>query len=200
MTPTEARTSLLLEQIANGGREDAVLLDELLDCFSQRAFGVLLLIAIIPALLPVPFGVGAISGPLVALLGLQLLLVLQHPWLPGPLRRRGIARPRFRRAVERLQPLLRRFERVSRPRLEQLTTHPAGNMFSGLLLILLGALLSLPIPLTNYPFGLLLLGFALALIERDGALLLVAWALGIAACVASALLSREVIELFGRWF
>jgi hypothetical protein len=50
------------------------------------------------------------------------------------------------------------------------------------LLVLLGALLSLPIPFTNYLFGALLLLFALALLERDGALMAVAWVAG-AACV-----------------
>lgn len=200
MTPSTARTSDLLAQMANGERADAVQLDELLDQFSQRAFGVLLLFAIAPALLPVPVGVGAISGPFVALLGLQLLLVFEHPWLPRMLRRRGIARARFRSMTARLQPLLQRFERISRPRLERLITHPAGSMFTGLLLILLGVLISLPIPLTNYPFGLLILGYALALIERDGALLLAVWTIGVAACIASAILSREVMDLLTRAF
>ena len=36
---------------------------------------------------------------------------------------------------------------------------------------MLGILLCLPIPLTNYPFGLILLAYSFALIERDGALM-----------------------------
>ena len=192
------RTSELLDEVANGGRQDDVHIDELLDHFGQRSFGVLLMIAIVPALLPVPVGVGTISGPLVSLIGLQLLLVRPHPWLPRRLRRRGLARARFRRFIDRLRPLLRRFEKVSRPRLKALTTHPAASTVTGLLLILLGILLSLPIPLTNYPFGLLILAYALALIERDGALLLVVWSIGAGACIASVLLSREVLELLGR--
>jgi hypothetical protein len=195
-----ARTSELLDEVANGERTGDVHIDELLAHFRQRSFGGLLLIAIVPALLPVPFGVGAISGPLVSLIGLQLLLVRPHPWLPGFIRRRGLKRERFSRFTARLMPLLLRFERISGPRLEVLTTHFAASMFTGLLLILLGFLLALPIPLTNYPFGLLVLGFAFALIERDGALLLVAWTIGVAACIASVLMSREVIELLGRLF
>jgi hypothetical protein len=37
--------------------------------------------------------------------------------------------------------------------------------------VLLGLLLALPIPLTNYPFGLIILAFSLGYIERDGILL-----------------------------
>jgi len=199
MSP-EARTSLLLDTIAHSDRDDDVHWEELLAAFSQRGFGVMLLVAIVPALLPVPVGVGAISGPLVALVGLQLLLLRRFPWLPAWLRRRGISRPRFGRFVARMRPLLLRFERISGPRLEALTTHAAGNLLTGLLLMLLGGLLSLPIPLTNYPFGLLILAYALALIERDGALLIAAWTLGIGACVASVLLSAEVIDLLQRLF
>jgi hypothetical protein len=55
-----------------------------------------------------------------------------------------------------------------------------GNLVTGLLLLVLGGMLSLPIPLTNYPFGLLILGFAFALIERDGALLVILWAIALA--------------------
>ena len=91
-------------------------------------------------------------------------------------------------------------ERLIRPRLEVLTDHTLANMFTGLLLILLGFLLSLPIPFTNYPFGLLLMAFALALIERDGALMLLLWLVGSGACVASALLSAEVIDVLQRLF
>ncbi len=194
------RTSVLLDRVADNGREDQVQIDELLHHFSQRAFGAMLLFAILPALLPVPFGVGAVSGVLVSLLGLQLLFVLPYPWLPRFVRRRGITRARFRRFNQRLRPMLLRFERVSRPRIEILAEHPAANAFTGLLLLLMGFLLSLPIPLTNYPFGLLVLAFALALIERDGALLLVAWTIATITSIATVLLSSEVINLIGRLF
>lgn len=200
MNPNEPRTSALLQEIASSDRADDVHWEELLASFSERGFGVLLLVAIVPALLPVPVGVGAISGPLVALVGLQLLLTRRFPWVPRMLRRRGVSRPRFKRFVARLQPLLTRFERLIRPRMKALTEHTAANLLTGLLLVLIGALLSLPIPLTNYPFGLLLMAFALALIERDGALLLVAWVIAAAACVASVLLSGEVVDLLQRLF
>ena len=69
--------------------------------------------------------------------------------------------------------------------------------FAGLA-VLLGLLLSLPIPGTNYPLGIILLVYCIALIERDGALLLIAWAVGIAAIITSAMLSSEVVDLVSR--
>jgi hypothetical protein len=180
----ELTTSGLLADIGHGDgtaelpADALVSFDEILQRFSRRAFGVLVLIATLPAFLPLPAGAGAISGPLVALLGAQMLFGMRHPWLPARLRRRGIPRSRFRRFAERMNPWLLRVERLVKPRLAGFTEHLASQLLSGLLLLLLGILLSLPIPLTNYPIGLLILAYAVALIERDGVLLLVAWILG----------------------
>ncbi|MCG6117157.1 MAG: exopolysaccharide biosynthesis protein [Aquimonas sp.] len=171
----------------------------LLDAFGRRAFGALLLLAVMPAFIPLPFGVGAISGPLVSLVGLQMLLGMRRPWLPARVRAHVLDREKLASFTRRAGGVLRWIERLCRPRLNGLATHPVAMAFCGAQLVLLGVLLALPIPLTNYPFGLLLVLYALALIERDGALLLIAWVIGIATIGASVLLSTEVIELLGAW-
>lgn len=193
MISPAAQTSQLLEAIANGGEGDHFDIDELLDRFRRRAFGVLLLVVVLPVLLPIPFGIGALCGPLVSLVGLQLALRLERPWLPKRIRSRPLARESFRRFLARMNPWLRRVERLSRPRIESLFAGNAGNIVTGLMLVALGFLLSLPIPLTNYPFGLLILGYAFALIERDGGLLLLVWGLGLVAVAAFAGVAIEVL-------
>ena len=73
--------------------------------------------------------------------------------------------------------------------------HPLASAFSGLLMILLGLLLALPIPFTNYLFGALLLLFAFALLERDGALMLVAWISGTVAVVVFGFISGNLLQM-----
>jgi len=90
-----------------------------------------------------------------------------------------------------MSPWLARLEKLVRPRLPQVLQHWAAAALTGLLLVLLGLLLSLPIPFTNYLFGALLLLFALALLERDGALMLVAWLAGAASVAVFGLLSGK---------
>lgn len=63
------------------------------------------------------------------------------------------------------------------------------------MLILLGLMLALPLPFTNYFFGALLLAFAFALIERDGAVLIAAWALTLASAGVVAGLGEVLILL-----
>lgn len=171
-------TRALLERIARD-HPGTLPLADLLDACSERAFGLFLLLAILPAFLPLPAGAGAISGPLVSLAGLQLIAQAEHPWLPRWLQRRPIATTSLERFRARLARPLAWLERVSRPRWPAMIDHPAAKATSGTLLVILGVLLALPIPLTNYPFGLVLLVFAVALIERDGRTLALAWTLGL---------------------
>jgi hypothetical protein len=188
-------TAMLLRDLGNSDAEPQIALGDILKRFHTRAFGVLTLMVLLPAFLPVPIGVGAIAGPLVSLTGLQMLIGLSAPWLPRAMRQRHIQRATIARFSVRMEGVLRRLERACRPRLVALTSHTAAHVFTGLQLVLLGILLALPIPLTNYPFGLLLLLYAIALIEHDGVLLLIAWILGCTTIVASALLSSEVLVL-----
>ena len=71
--------------------------------------------------------------------------------------------------------------------------------YTGVLLICLGLLLALPLPMTNFVFAGTLLLFALALMERDGALMLVLWTLSTAGLVATGLLSEELARLVHGW-
>ena len=65
--------------------------------------------------------------------------------------------------------------------------------------MLLGVLTSLPIPFTNFLFGAMALMFALALLERDGALMLLAWLATAIAVAVSGALSGPLIEQVTRW-
>ena len=170
------RTSSLLERIAREDGGPDVSLGELLDRFDGRAFGVLVVVATLPAFLPTPVGAGAIAGPLVVLLGLQMLAGLQHPWLPQWLRRRSFARIRIDHLLDRLGDGMAKVERLCRPR-AGIMLQGAGWRLTGGLMALHGVALSLPVPLTNYPFGFVLVILAIALVERDGALVAACWAL-----------------------
>ena len=180
----------LLDGFTAGDPAELLPLRGLLAGLGRRAFGMLLLVAILPAFIPIPVG-GAISGPLVMLIGVQLLVGRRRPWLPRFIAERGPHRSALLRFYRLIVPWLTKLENVVRPRLPHLLHQRLAALLTGLLLVLLGFLLSLPIPLTNYLFGGLLLMFALALLERDGALLLVAWAGGIVAIAVFGVLSGK---------
>lgn len=185
--PRESGTRAILDRFAAGDPAQTLRLDELLAGLGRRSFGMLLFVSSLPAFIPIPGG-GAVAGPFVLLIGLQLLFGVRRPWLPGFIARRGPRRETLARFDRRLAPWLARLERLVRPRMTMVLDHRVANAFTGLLLLLLGVLISLPLPFTNYLFGAMLLMFAFALLERDGALMLCAWlATGIAVAVSGAL-------------
>lgn len=194
----EAGTRALLDGFAEGDPADVLTLRMLLAGLGRRAFGMLLFVSVLPAFIPVPVG-GAISGPLTILIGAQLLVLRRRPWLPRFVAEHGFPRNALARFDRMISPALARLEHLIRPRLPQVLDHRPAAVLTGLLLILLGLLLSLPIPLTNYLFGGLLLLFALALLERDGALMLVAWAGGIVAIIVFGVLSGSLVAALAPW-
>ena len=194
MSP-DISTRALLHAVADGDPAQELTLGGLLDQFKARAFGVFLLMSVLPAFVPLPMGAGAVSGPLVSLIGLQFLAQMEHPWVPRFLSRRPLSRAGMVKFRDRTARLLRWIEKVSRPRTEVIIDHPVARTFTGLMLVLLGFLLALPLPATNYPFGLILLAYAIALIERDGRLMLLAWALGLAQVAVVSALSGQIAAL-----
>ncbi|KAF1687729.1 hypothetical protein B1992_03500 [Pseudoxanthomonas broegbernensis] len=185
----------LLGTFAQGDPDELLDLDSLLAGLRHSAFGMFLFVSILPGFVPIPGVGGAVGGPLVILIGLQLLVGLARPWLPGFIGRRGPRRRTMARFCNRIAPWLARLEHLVRPRLPRLTGSRLANAFTGLLLVLLGILLALPLPMTNYLFAGVLLLYALALIERDGALLLALWIATAAGLLAMGLLSEQLAEL-----
>lgn len=195
--PPEAGTRALLDRFSEGDPAEIIRLDDVLGGLEERAFGMLLFLSVPTAFIP---GIaGVISGPLVILVGVQLLFGRNEPWLPGFIGRRGPHRQAMTRFRDRLGPWLGRLERVVKPRAHVLLDHPVASAFTGLNLVLLGLLLSLPIPFTNVLFALLLLVFALALLERDGRLLATAWAASVAAIAVFGILSGSLAAAATRW-
>lgn len=194
----EAGTRALLDAYAVGDPDEVLRLRELLSGLGRRAFGMLLVIATLPSFIPIPIG-GAISGPLVVLIGAQLLIGMRRPWLPKFLAERGPHRHALARFDRIVSPWLGRLEKLVRPRLPWLLDNRVAAVLTGLLLVLLGLLLALPIPLTNYLLGGLLLLFGLALLERDGALMIAAWIAGVIAIAIFGVLSGNLAAVAARW-
>ncbi|MCC7635617.1 exopolysaccharide biosynthesis protein [Stenotrophomonas rhizophila] len=194
----------LLAMFDQGDPEARLLLGDILRDLQQSAFGVFLFVAILPAFIPLPGVAGAVSGPLILLIGAQMLFGMRRPWLPGFVARRGPKRGTMHRFLARIDGPLRRLDRLLKPRLPGLLAPWPAHAFTGLLLILTALLLSLPIPFTNYLFGFQLLLFSLALLERDGVLMLLNWIGAIAAVLFFGLSSGQLVsytlEQFQRWF
>jgi len=195
--PTGLRA--LLARLTEGHPDDILPLGILLRGLGHQSFGMLLLIATVPAFVPIPGVGGAIGGPLVLLVGLQLLLGLKRPWLPQMIARRGPKRATLGKLKRAISPWMQRLERLVRPRLALVLDHWSASVFTGLQLVVLAVLLALPIPFTNVLFGLILLLYALSMLERDGVLMLAAWAAGLASILFFGIISGALVAALSQW-
>lgn len=191
-----------LRAVAADGAEERVSVGEILRALHDRAFGAVLLVFAAPNILPVTLpGTSPVTSLPIMMVGVQLLLGFHELHLPAFLARRRFARADLRAVVDRLGPWLERAERLTRPRLPWLVGSLAERLV-GLVALVLGIVLFLPIPLGNIPPGIAVAALGLGLMERDGrwvavGLAVAATSLAIVAAVLLGALELLVLLLHG---
>jgi hypothetical protein len=172
--------SQLVMRIVREHEGERITLGELAAGLRDRAWGGLLLIFAAINLLPLPPGTTTVTGLPLIVITAQLAAGRARPWFPRKVDQRGIATSHLDRVVTKVAPWERRIERIFRPRFVGLTSHRAARVI-GVVGLILSVILWLPIPLGNHAPALALTLFALALIYRDGVLVV----LGLLATIAS---------------
>lgn len=176
-----------------------VCIGDVLDDFGRRSFGVFLLLPPLIELTPiggVP-GVPSFLALIVAITAIQLLLGKDHVWLPAFIQNRSVSGRRLHRALMKLRGAAHWLDERSHKRFKALT-QGVWVQIAALVAIALCALVP---PLELIPFastvGLLpSAAIGLALIVRDGVLMALALALGVAAIgLAGYLISTIVLVL-----
>jgi hypothetical protein len=184
----EKRMSTVLRRLI-GRIEGRIRLAELVGSFGDRTFGALLLIFALPNLIPLPPGSSAILGAPLILISTQLALGRTSLWLPQAVGNRTLASHDLQKLVGYTAPALRRTELLLAPRLDMFL----NDRLIGFACLVLAIVLFLPIPLGNIPPAFAICAFALGLLQRDGAAVLVGWVGTAASLVIVALVSGVVI-------
>jgi hypothetical protein len=106
----------------------------LIDVFEEKSFAILFVFLLGVPALPLPTG-GAthVFEIVAALLALQLIAGRDRIWLPERWRKLSLTGPKQQRFLNGLMKLIRRLERLSRPRLRFLFDHRLSNSVFGLL-------------------------------------------------------------------
>ena len=145
-------------------RTATITVGELVDKAAEAGFafliGILALIAIPFFPLSTPFGLA------IALIGVQMIVGKQHPWLPQRARRRELGISMLDRVATMLARRTRWLLKMTKRRNEMIV---APKMIGfGITLLALGLALPLPIPGSNLVFLIPILIYAIGLLERDG--------------------------------
>lgn len=142
-------------------------LGELSEAFGEKGFGMLLLLLAFPAALPIPApGYATPFGIMMIVLGSQMLRGYQTPQLPEKMKSKVLKYSLLDFSLKNGASLFRFVEFIVRPRLEQQVTSLYRIM--GLIIILMAAFMTLPIPLTNTAPSFVIFVMAASLLEKDG--------------------------------
>jgi hypothetical protein len=184
----DARSQPLRPKIARGGprppglsqvlralaeRDDPqVSLREIMTALSDRSFGALFILIAAPNLIPLPPGSSFIFSVPIIIIAVQLVWGRAFPWLPSRILDRRFDRSILKSLADRLGPALARLEGLLKPRFTILEPRLVDRIV-GLLALIAGVILFLPIPLANFAPALAIVLLGLGMIERDGIVMLI---------------------------
>ena len=111
-------------------------LGSLIDLFEKKSFAILFVLLLGVSALPLPTGGATHVFAIIAmLLALELIAGRDQIWVPERWRKLELAGDKQQRFITALMKMIRRLERLSRPRLRFLFDHRLSNIVFGLLVI-----------------------------------------------------------------
>jgi hypothetical protein len=161
-----------LAQIAEESGPDRIALSELARQLHSRVWGGLLVVFAAINVIPLPPGTNTVIAIPLVLVSAQMVFGRSSPWFPRWIDRRGVTKTELHKLIEKMGPFEARVERIFRPRLGELTG-PAATRAIGLLCMILSVVAGLPILMIHNAPAVAILLFGLALIYRDGVLVIV---------------------------
>jgi hypothetical protein len=172
------RLSELFAQLARDANGE-VSIAAIRDALGERSLAAFVVLFAALNMIPAPPGASAILGLPLVIVAAQMLVGARRAWLPELILKRSISAERFRAGMDWILPRLTRIERYVRPRYWPFWRR-SGERIVGAAALLLAIVVTLPIPFGNWlpAFATALIG--LALVERDGILLVIGGLVGIA--------------------
>jgi len=172
----------VLRRLGQGPEHERATVGELVAKLDERGHALVLLLLAAPNLTPGPSmpGFSTIFGVPLCIVAFEMIQGRRTLRLPRFLARISIPRRRIANFIVKLEPLLRRVERVLKPR-GPVFDGPAATRGLGMACVLLAVLLSLPIPVFSLLPALALVIVALGLLARDGIAVICGLGLGLAA-------------------
>jgi hypothetical protein len=176
-------------------------LASLVELFEEKSFAILFVLLLGVPALPLPTGGATHVFEIVAmLLALELIVGREKIWLPRRWRKLELAGDRQQRFIAGLMRMVRRLERISRPRLRFLFNRRLSSIVFGLLVLggSVGAFFAPPFTgLDTLPaLGVVLL--SLGVVLEDFLVVVVALVVGVAGVLLEVVLGSAAIHGLGN--
>ncbi|MBS0272459.1 MAG: exopolysaccharide biosynthesis protein [Proteobacteria bacterium] len=170
--PSRRSSEILLEITQDESLDESLSYQYILQALGERAFGIGILFFSLPSALPLSIvpGFSVIFSVPIAIFALEMVFARKSLWLPKIIAQKTISRAKVSKVILVIVPYLVRLEKLSKPRWAWMT-YSAMERINGIVIFCLAILLMLPIPFSNFIFGVLLIIFSLGITEKDGILI-----------------------------
>lgn len=171
-----------IHSLLDVARGEAMSLGEIEAHLKDRGYALLVLFLAAPFPIPNIPGLSVPFGIAIVLIGVAFML-RRRPKLPAFILRKKVSFATLQKVIPFVARLMERLERHMKPRLKFLVAGPVMTSLFGLSIVSGGFFLALPlpIPLTNGPPALSIIFLITGILCRDGLMILIGHALGIAA-------------------
>jgi len=190
-------TSDFLHNVIRAKRSNRISIDELRISLHERGFGILLMIFALPVSVPIPYipGVTTFFAVPLLFLSVQMLFGKEFPWLPKWIAKRSIKRSTLGFIIMKSSPLLKKIERLLKPRILIFSSHH-GTQVIGFFSVIFAVSIALPLPFTNFIPALAIVIMSLGLLSRDGVMIFLGILMGIVGVIftfAVLILGKKIV-------
>jgi hypothetical protein len=182
-------TSVQLAQMLDRADGPRVSIGWLVEQLGRRSFGLTLLVMAVVGFVP---GASTVVGLLMAWPAIQMVLGHEAAVLPSLVARREIEIGRLAPIIGMVAPRLAWVERLIRPRWPP-PFHTTKRL-TGIVMLLLGLSMIVPVPFSHVVPGLVIMLLALAYLEEDGVALLIALAAAVVSLAISGVAVWGTVE------
>ena len=195
-------TTQVIEDVVNNSSSDRIPIHDLVEAMHAVGFGLVMMIFSFAIIIPLPPPFPSVIAVPLVVFSLQMIMGYSYPKLPKKFSNLSVKRSVLAMLVQKSSPLIRKFERFLRPRL-QFVTSQIGERIIGVFALTFASFILLPIPLSNFIPGLGILVISFGLLGKDGLVVIIGTAIGligIAISVAAVFLGVEALQYLKDWF
>ena len=184
--------SILLKK---ANRQTSFSIGEILNIFPGKGRELLLIFLSFPFCLPIQIpGLSTPFGLIIAFIGFRMAYA-KRIWLPKKVMLQTISSSTVQRIAQKCLGFMKKMAPWIHPRLGWLSKHRIMHISNGLLFVLLGLFLALPlpIPLTNFLAGWAIFLLSIGLLEDDGVFILAGYLIALFIILLFYTVSRKVL-------
>ena len=189
------RTSeIFTDVIANAEGSGEITVREILELLGKKSFCLAVLVLALPNCIPIPNppGLATLTGVPIMLLAIQMVWGRNAPWIPKRMANYSFSREKFANFLKKSLPYIYKIERIFYPRMFWLGIGVSQRLI-GTAFLILGFIISLPIPFANLVPGFAIACMAIGLMERDGLMMAIGLAIGAVGSMAMFKLIKGVV-------